>query len=357
MSPLRVGLELTVLELDRGGIARSVRRLTTGLAARDDVELVTFAQRGVLRGRVARGLARELAWLPRELPRRARRAGIDVLHCPSPLVPARPIATPLVVTVHDVVAWEHPEWMGRANVLQHRLVLERVLPRAAVVLTSSQFTRGELMRRLGLDPERVAVAPLGVDGAFTPEGDGGVDGVDGPYLLAVGTLQPRKDLATALAAFERLAAHGLAHALVVAGARGWRDAETLARVQASPHADRIHVLGRVDEPALVRALRGADVLLFPSRYEGFGLPPLEAMACGTPVIAARATSIPEVVGDAALLVEPGDVAGFAGAVTRLVDDPALRRDLRERGLRRAAQFGWDRHVDLTVAAYARAAGG
>jgi alpha-1,3-rhamnosyl/mannosyltransferase len=355
VSRLRAGLELTVLELDRGGIARGARRLADELAARDDVELVTFAQRGVVRGRVARGLARELGWLPLELPRRARRARLDVLHCPSPLVPIAPLPTPLVVTVHDVLAWAHPEWMSRANVLQHRLVLQRVLPRAAMVLTSSQFTRGELIERFGLEPERVAVVPLGIDPLFSPGGEGGVAGVDGPYLVAVGTLQPRKDLETALAAFERCADAGGEHALVVAGARGWRDEATIARLRGSRHAARIHLLGRVDDAALVRALRGADALLFPSRHEGFGLPPLEAMACGTPVIAARATAVPEVVGDAAVLVEAGAADAFAEAILSLLGDPARRASLRERGLRRAAEFTWARHAELTVAAYRRAA--
>ena len=356
MSRLRVGLELTVLELDRGGIARSARRLADELAAREDVELVTFAQRGRVRGRIARGLARELVWLPLVLPRRARRARLDVLHCPSPLVPAAPTAMPLVVTVHDVLAWAHPEWMSRENVLQHRLVLQRVLQRAAMVLTSSQFTRGELQERFGLTDERVAVAPLGVDPSFSP-GPGGVPGIDGPYLLAVGTLQPRKDLETALTAFERCADAGVPHALVVAGARGWRDEATLARLRASSHAGRIHLLGHVDDAALVRALRGADALLFPSRHEGFGLPPLEAMACGTPVVAARATAVPEVVGDAAVLVEPGDADAFADAVLGLLGDAARRTALRERGLRRAAAFTWGRCAELTVAAYRRAGHG
>ena len=356
MSQLRAGLELTVLELDSGGVARSAQRLAHELGAREDVELVTFAQGGALRGRVARGLARELAWLPVELPRRARGAGVDVLHCPSPLVPARSIATPLVVTVHDVLAWEHPGWMSRANVLQHRLVLQRVLPRSAVVLTSSEFTRGVLLERFGLAPERVVVAPLGVDPVFSP-GPGGVEGVDGPYLVAVGTLQPRKDLETAVEAFELLAREGFPHALVVAGARGWRDEETVARLRASSYGERIHLLGRVGDDLLVRALRGADALVFASRYEGFGLPPLEAMACGTPVVAARATSVPEVTGGAAPLVAPGDARGFADALAGLLRDDAGRLALRERGLRRAAGFTWARHADITVAAYARAAAG
>ncbi|MGI9098599.1 MAG: glycosyltransferase family 4 protein [Solirubrobacteraceae bacterium] len=350
MSRLRVGLELTVLELDRGGIARSARRLADELAAREDVELVTFAQRGRLRGRIARGLVREVAWLPLELPRRARRARLDVLHCPSPLVPAAPTAMPLVVTVHDVLAWAHPEWMSRENVLQHRLVLQRVLQRAAMVLTSSQFTRGELQERFGLTDERVAVAPLGVDPSFSP-GPGGAPGIDGPYLLAVGTLQPRKDLETALTAFERCADAGVPHALVVAGARGWRDEPTMARLRASSHAGRIHLLGHVDDAALVRALRGADALLFPSRHEGFGLPPLEAMACGSPVLAANVSSLPEVVGDASLLVSPTDTDAIADGLRRLLDDEPLRAELRQRGPQQAAKFTWERAAEGVLAAY------
>jgi glycosyltransferase involved in cell wall biosynthesis len=351
---MRVGLELTVLELDRGGIARSARRLAEKLAARDDIELVTFAQRGAVRGRIPRGVVRELGWLPFELPRRARRADVDVLHCPSPLVPVGRLAPPLVATVHDVLAWAHPEWMSRENVLQHRLVLQRVLPRAAMVLTSSQFTADDLRERFGLTQERIAVVPLGVDAGFSP-GAGGVQGVRGPYLVAVGTLQPRKDLETALTAFERCVDAGAEHALVIAGARGWRDDATVTRLRSSRHAARIHLLGHVSDAALVRALRGADALLFPSRHEGFGLPPLEAMACGTPVIAARATAVPEVTGDAAVLVEPGNVDAFAVAILALLADPAQRADLRERGLRRAARFTWARHAELTVDAYRRVA--
>ena len=244
--------------------------------------------------------------------------------------------------------------MSRANVLQHRLVLQRMLPRAAVVLTSSRFTRGALLERFGLDPDRVHVVPLGVDPMFSPGGYGGVAGVTGPYLVAVGTLQPRKDIEAALAAFERCADAGAPHALVVAGARGWRDEATIARLRASRHASRIHLLGRVEDAALVRALRGADALLHASRHEGFGLPPLEAMACGTPVVALRATAVPEVVGDAAVLVEPDDPEALSSAVLALLEDAVRQAELRERGLRRAAELTQTRTTELTVEAYRRA---
>jgi alpha-1,3-rhamnosyl/mannosyltransferase len=265
----------------------------------------------------------------------------------------RPGRPPLVVTVHDDLPWSHPEWMSRANVLQHRLVVERALPRAAAVLTVSEATRRALLARFALDPARVSVAPHGVDPVFTP-GPAGETGVPAPYLLAVGTLQPRKGLDTALAAFERCAAAGAPHHLVVAGARGWRDDAIVARFARSPVRDRVHLLGAVPDARLVSLLRGAALLLVPSRYEGFGLPALEGMACGTPVVAADATSLPGVIGDAGELVPPGDDAAWGERIGALLADPARRASMRERGLARAATFTWARCAERTVVAYERA---
>ncbi len=356
---VRVGLELTVLELDAGGTARAARGLADALVAREDVEVVALGQGGRVRGGIARGLVRELGWLPFGLPARATRAGLDVLHCPGPNVPLRPGRVPLVVTVHDDVAWAHPEWMGRANVLQHRLVLERALPRAAAVITPSIFARDAALSRLELDPARVHVVPWGVDARFSPgsetpdrPGDGGL-----PYLLAVGTLQPRKNLEAALAAFERAVDAGLEHRLVVVGARGWRDAALVERVKGSRHTQRIRLAGFVADDELAALYRGADALLFPSRYEGFGLPALEAMASGTPVIAARAGALPEVVGDAGLLVDPDDPDALAAAVVELLADADRRAELGAAGLRRAERFTWAACAERTVAIYRAAADG
>jgi len=357
---VRAGLELTVLELDAGGTARAARGLARGLADRVDVDVVALRQGGRVRGRVARGLVRELAWLPLGLPARARGAGLDVLHCLGPNVPLRPGRVPLVVTVHDVLAWAHPQWMGRANVLQHRLVLERVLPRAAAVLTPSAFTRAALLERGGLEPERVHVTSWGVEPRFAPAPErvpGAPEDATVPYLLAVGTLQPRKNLEAALAAFERVADAGAQHALVVVGGRGWRDDPVVARVRGSRHARRIRLAGYVDDDELADLYRGADALLFPSRHEGFGLPALEAMACGTPVVAADAGALPEVVGKAAILVEPADHEALADALLDLLGDAARRSALRAAGLRRAAGFTWAACAERTVAAYRAAAGG
>jgi len=343
---VRVAFDETGFELDATGSARAARCLRDALTARPDVELVSIAQPPNRGGRILRGLVRELAWYPLELPRRARAARVDALHCPMPLAPSRRLTLPVLVTVNDAIPWDHPEWLSRAHALHARLVLAPAMRHAAQVLVPSQHTRERLLARVrGLSPDRVAVTPYGIDSRFSP--GPGPPGAT-PYLLAVGTLQPRKNLEAALRAFERLAVDGYEHRLVVVGARGWRDAELLATVRRSAVANRIDLKGRVEELELLMLYRGADCLMYPSRAEGFGFPPLEAMACGTPVVCSAAGSLPEVTGAAALVVEPGDAAGLAAAVERAVRDPA---PLRAAGLAQAQRFSWARCAELTVAAY------
>jgi alpha-1,3-rhamnosyl/mannosyltransferase len=355
--PLRVALDLTGLELDAGGSARAIAALQAELERRDDIALLPMAHRGrkpsAGLGRVLRGLRRELAYMPFQLPRRAARAGADVLHCPVGVASMRS-RVPLVVTVNDVMAIEHPDWFTRANALQQKLVLPRALEAAKNVIVPSHYTRERLVARFGLDPWLVDVAPYGVGAAFAP---GAADpaalrglGVEGPYVLAVGTLQPRKNLSAALAAFER-AAEGSPHTLVVAGARGWRD-DAVAEMLQKP---RIRLLGAVQDEQLVELYRGADCLVFPSLYEGFGFPVLEAMACGTPVVCANRTSLPEVAGDAAVLVDPDDTDAFAAALAEVLSSEARRAELAAAGIARAHEFTWRRCADLTVAVYRRAA--
>lgn len=357
MAP-RIGFELTALELDATGTARSIERLRHELERRDDVELVPLRQPGsppaTRVGRVARGLRRELAYLPRALPRRAVGLGLDLLHCPVGLAPVRP-RLPLVLTVHDVMALEFPDWFTMANRVQQRLVLGPAARRAAVVLCPSAFTRERAVERLRLDPERVRVTPWGVDERFAP-GEASEDtlrrlGVRGRYLLTVGALSPRKNLEAALAAFERLAADHEDLELVVAGGRGWRDRDLLDRLRGSPAAERVRLTGRVSDDDLVDLYRGAACFLFPSRYEGFGLPPLEALACGAPVVASSTSSMPEVLGEAAVLVDPDDDAATAAAVDTVLRSPERRAEMVETGLRRASGFTWARAAEETVEAY------
>jgi glycosyltransferase involved in cell wall biosynthesis len=360
MTPLRVGLELTGLELDAAGSARAIVALRDELRRRPDVELVELAhppaRTPVRRRRVLRGLERELLWLPLRLPRRARAARLDLLHCPVPLAPVRP-GLPLVVTAYDAMPLRHPEWFARPNVLAVRHIAARALRRAAAVICASEYARADIADAFRLDPARIHVAPLGVDARFAtgPVPPGLLERLDiaEPYILCVATLQPRKNLRGALAAFERLAAGGAPHRLVVVGARGWRDAPELRALRESAAAARIVAPGRVSDEDLVGLLRGADLVAVPSLYEGFGLPALEAMASGAPVVASDRTALPEVVGDACELADPEDPDALAAAMARALA-PERAAQLRAAGPRRAAEFTWERHAERVMAAYGAA---
>jgi glycosyltransferase involved in cell wall biosynthesis len=354
---LRVGYDLTALPLDRSGSARVAVDLRRALAKREDMDVQPLAPPpGTPSRRFVRGLVRELRWYPSELPRLARRLDLDVLHCPVPLAP-RGSPVPLLVNVHDAMQWDHPDWFPRMTRL-YGVLLVAALRHATRVLTPSSGSRRRLLEALDLDPERVDVTPYGVDERFSPGPPSPAIlkglGVPHPYLLTVATLQPRKNIDAVLGAFERLVDAGAEHHLVVAGARGWSDGALMARLERTRFRSRIHLVGRVSDHSLVALYRGAECFVFPSRGEGFGFPPLEAMACGTPVVASRAASIPEVVGDAALLVDPDDVAEVAGALERVVGSPGRQAELIRRGRERAGCFPWARCAELTVRAYRRA---
>lgn len=363
---LRVGFELTVCELDRGGTARAARSLQRALLERTDLEVVPIAQPGGRRprggGRIVRALARELTWLPARLPLESRRRKVDLLHCPGPAVPLRS-TVPLVVTIFDALPWRHPEWLTRTNVASHRLVVRRAARRADAIITASSHARTEIADVYGIEPERIHVVPLGVDAHFSPgEASGALLAVLGatrPFVLTVGTLQPRKNLGAVLSAFERVAASDAELTLVIAGGSGWGERATAERVTASPVGDRVVLAGHVDDAQLLALYRAARCFVLPSRYEGFGLPVLEAMAAGTPVICSDRTSLPEIAGGAAILVSPDGVEELADAIARIGSSETLRRDLVDRGVVRAASFTWERCADQTAAVYraAIAAGG
>ncbi|MBJ7353317.1 MAG: glycosyltransferase family 4 protein [Thermoleophilaceae bacterium] len=356
---MRVAIELTALQLDRGGTARAIEQLLPRLEAEPGVELVRLEHEGRVPtsslGVIARGLARELWYLPRVLPQRVAASGAEILHCPSQLVPPSCVV-PMVVTLHDAIGWEHPEWLTRANVAQLHKRLPRAIASGAHVITSSEYSRGRLIAALDLDPARITTVPLGLDSRFTPEAAAAdadaiaALGVGEPYVLTVGTLQPRKNLAAAIEAFELLGSARAEH-LVIVGARGWHDDELIQRIERSTASGRIHLLGRVTDDELIALYRGAECLVFPSRYEGFGFPPLEAMACGTPVISTDNTSLAEAIGDAAEVIDPDDPEQIAETLARVLGSPELRGEMIERGLAHAATFTWQACADATVAVY------
>ena len=317
---MRVGLDVSPLVQTRAGTARYVEHLLAELP-----ELVPLRFGGP--GRTAT-IARDVWWYPVGLPRAVR--GLDVLHCPTFRAPLRS-AIPLVITVHDLAVLRHPGTFNQWSRQYSRLAVPRVVRAARLIVAVSEFTRGELVELLRVPEEKIRVVHNGVAAVFTPDGPA----AEGDYVLAVGTLEPRKNLAAAEQAARRL---GLE--LRVAGEPGWGDVAVDGW------------LGRVSDERLAELMRGARCLVYPSLYEGFGLPIAEAMACGTPVVTSRGGATEEVAGAAAVLVDPLDPGSIAAGIEQALGRCA---ELRALGLERARAFSWRAAAAATWDVYREAA--
>ena len=270
---------------------------------------------------------------------------VDVVHGTNFVLPPTHCAG--VVSVHDLTPLRHPELCDAAT-LAYPGLIRRALRRGAWVHTDSDFVAAEVVEAFGADPDRVRTVSPGVPELPAPEraaadaARGRLVPGSGPYCLAVGTAEPRKDLPGLVRAFGAVAAQRPDLSLVLAGPPGWGEEALAAAVAASPVRDRIVRTGWLEPADLAALLARATVLVYPSLYEGFGFPPLQAMAAGVPVVASRAGSLPEVLGDAALLVEPGDTDGLAGALGACLHDDALRARLVAAGHHRCALYSWER---------------
>lgn len=379
---MRVCLDVTAVPAAPAGAGRYTLELAAALAGRAEPEMVLVARRGDAarwRAQVGPGArvrpvapgARplRLAWEQASLPGFLRRAGVDVHHGPHYTMPER-ARVPVVVTVHDTTFFDHPEWHERAKVVVFRRAIRVAARRAAAIVCVSETTARALSSVVEVRGH-VVVAPHGVDHRrFTP--DEPVPGADAaarraagvepgrPYVLFVGTVEPRKDVATLVRAFTRLADADDDVALVVAGRTGWGSAPVEAALDAaSRHRRRIVWPGYVDDSAVPALLRGAAAVAYPSLAEGYGLPALEAIACGAPLVTTQGTAMAELAGGAALLVPPSDPAALADALAATLsagpDDPA-RRERRRAGLERAASLTWEASAARHLEAYRLAAG-
>lgn len=301
-------------------------------------------------------LAFEATLLARTTPARQ----CDVWHAPHYTMP-RGLRAPVVVTIHDLTLFTHPEWHERRKVVFFQRAIRYSLAHAAVVICVSDATRRELVATLAPSVP-VVVAPLGVDTArfhddaasddrlLAPFGDE----LTRPFILFVGTLEPRKGLDVLLEAFEITAARDSEIELWVAGQSGWGDGEIARRWRTHRYAGRVRPLGFVDDDALPALMRRARAVVYPSRGEGFGLPVLEAMACGAIVITTRGTVMAEVAGDGALLVGVGEAEELAETIAVALDRDFEAAPLRHRATQRAGEFTWARTLDAHLDAYERA---
>lgn len=296
-----------------------------------------------------------IAWEQALGPVVTRRERLDLWHGPVNVLPLA-LPCPGVVTVHDVAFLAYPSAYHPAKRRYLSLMTGLSTRRAARVIAVSASTRAELVRWLGVPASKIVVIHNAADRRYTPLPPDEVARFraarDLPkrMLLAVGTLEPRKNLRGLLEAFALLAPDTDA-TLVIVGAKGWLYDEIFATLEQLGLRDRVRFAGYVPGEELPLWYNAAEVFVYPSLYEGFGLPPLEALACGAPVVTSAASSLPEVVGDAAVLADPRDPAALAAALRRVLDDAELRAALRERGPRRAAEFSWRRTAAATRAVY------
>jgi glycosyltransferase involved in cell wall biosynthesis len=271
-----------------------------------------------------------------------------------------------VFTLHDTAYIHQPQYHLPRNRIYLRLMMPRFLARSDAVITVSEHTRRDAERWYRLPASRLHVIPEGVEDHFQPLQDAAaLSAVRTRYhlpqrfILFVGTIEPRKNLVTLLEAYAALRSsrrHG-GVGLVIAGGKGWLYREFFERLRALGLENEVILTGYVPEADLPELINCAEVFAFPSSFEGFGLPPLEAMACGVPVICSNAASLPEVVGEAGLLLPPYDAAGWTEALGRVLDDATLRADLRVRGLARARLYTWEAAARQTLAVYEAVAGG
>ncbi len=294
----------------------------------------------------------EYTFLPGELARQ----GYDLFHGLSNFLPPRKVC-PYVVTIHDLSYFVHPErcpWLRRQYWYG---MTRRTVELADAIITVSHASRRDIEHFFPATRDRIHVIPNAAHGRFRRLNVSQEQtclpglGISFPYVLFVGTLEPGKNVERVIRAFDAVAGDFPDHHLVIAGDRGWLYEGIFAAAAEARSRDRIHFIGHQSDDAVVELMNFCDVFVFPSLYEGFGLPPLEAMACGAPVITSNTSSLPEVVGDAALMVDPLSVEEIAAALHKLLGEPDLRREFREKGLARATKFSWKNSAIETLRVY------
>lgn len=373
---MHIGIDAHAIGAQQGGNETYIRGVIRALAELDDRNRYTiYLAEPAAAAEWREGFARqhpnfEIRLLPKPTPLirvplflayELWRRPVDVLHVQYTAPPF--CRVPVVATIHDL-AFEHmPETFTRRGSFQLKLTVRRTAQRAARIATVSEYSRQDLLRTYKLPPEKIAVTYNGVEPQFTAQAwpNEAADihnrfGIKRDYLLAVGSLQPRKNLVRLIRAYAKLRSEHKAFTpqLVIVGRKLWLADEIFAEVHRQDWAEDVILTGYVNDEDLPKLYRQATAFVYPSLFEGFGLPPVEAMACGTPVVTSNVSSLPEVTGDAALLIDPLDQASLESALLQITGDEALRARLKEQGIEQATRFTWREAAEKTLQLYREA---
>jgi glycosyltransferase involved in cell wall biosynthesis len=367
---MHIGIDAHAIGAQQGGNETYIRNLISALAEIDQSNQYTiyFCQAQAAeewKNRFANFSVRllpaptPLIRVPVALDFELRKRPVDVLHVQftAPLF----CPAPIVTTIHDLAFEHHPETFTRRGRMQLKLTVRNTTRRAAHILTVSEFSRQDIIKTYRVAPEKITVTHNGCDEIFNPNFASPDEaltiknefGISREYLLALGSLQPRKNLIRLLRAYTTLRKNhpDFQHQLVIVGRQLWLTSEIMQQVQHHEFADDIIVTGYAEDKDLPALYRSATALVYPSLFEGFGLPPLEAMACGTPVITSNNSSLPEVVGDAGILINALDENSIGQAILKVCSDQTLRNRLRNAGIQRAKIFSWREAARKTLAVY------
>lgn len=305
-----------------------------------------------------------IIWEHTRLPGLARRENLDVLYCPSYICPAINFGVPYVVTIHDTIALDHPTWCKCSNAVYYNLSMRMTASRAARIVTVSENSSASVARHFPASSKKIRTIPPGLDAIFRASVDVRHQsfvrrsyGLPRNYILYVGNLEPKKNIPTILKAFHLLKQRGCDHSLVLVGKKQWGITSQLSKLMQNPWSEDIYFPGYVDRCDLPAVYQMADVFVFPSLYEGFGFPPLEAMACGVPVIASQQGALADTLNDAVYAIsEYKDPKVLAGMMHEMLADSELRKKYSRLGQTQAANFGWDKSAASLTDVFCEVAG-
>jgi glycosyltransferase involved in cell wall biosynthesis len=363
---MRVGIDARLVYYSQAGIGQYILHLVNGLAKADTENDYVLLQSRKDDTTILEqpNFRRVSLWTPSHhrlerysLNVELMRLGLDVLHSPDFIPPHRP-SCKSVITVHDLAFLLYPHFLTKESARYYGHI-DQAVRWTDHIISVSESTKRDTIQHLGVPEDKITVVHEAASPIFRPvereeakEQVRNRHGVDGPYILFVSTIEPRKNVPTLLRAiWQLMECYKQDVRLVLAGGRGWLFEDAFAVVEELKLDDRVHFVGRVSSEDLLYLYNAAEMLAHPAFYEGFGLPPLEAMACGLPVVVSDVASLPEVVGDAGLLIDPNNADELTVAMWRLLNDSELWKELREKGLRQARQFSWERAARETMEIY------